>query len=42
MAGTLDFEEYVIFCPDCGERQEVLVCEDNVVTIERTESKFLN
>ena len=28
MSGTLDFEEYVVFCPECGERQEVLMCID--------------
>ena len=28
MSGTLDFEEYVLFCPECGEKQDVLMCED--------------
>lgn len=28
MAGTLDFEEYIVFCPECGENQEILMCVD--------------
>ena len=28
MAGTLDFEECRILCPDCGLEQEVLTCID--------------
>ena len=28
MSGTLDFEEQIIYCPECGSPEHILMCED--------------